>query len=130
MTKNIPEPFKSEPTGLAGGVGNRMHHKFIVIDFDKPTARVYLGSYNFSIPADNSNGENLLLIRNRRVAASYMIEALRIFDHYHFRVAQQEAAEAKKKLQLAKPPKPGEAAWWVKDYTIPVKIRDRELFSQ
>ena len=29
-----------EPTG---GGGNRMHHKFVVIDFDKPTARVYLG---------------------------------------------------------------------------------------
>ena len=50
--KNLPEPFKSEPTGLAGNVGTRMHHKFVVIDFDKPTARVYLGSYNFSIPAD------------------------------------------------------------------------------
>ena len=31
---------------------SRMHHKFVVIDFDKPTARVYLGSYNFSAPAD------------------------------------------------------------------------------
>ena len=47
LTKdNVPEPFKSEPTG---GGGIRMHHKFVVIDFDKPTARVYLGSYNFSI---------------------------------------------------------------------------------
>jgi len=25
-----------------------MHHKFTVIHFDKPTARVYLGSWNFS----------------------------------------------------------------------------------
>jgi len=43
----VPEPFKSEPSGG----GTRMHHKFTVIDFDKPTARVYLGSYNFSTPA-------------------------------------------------------------------------------
>ncbi|MGE3821067.1 MAG: phospholipase D-like domain-containing protein, partial [Isosphaeraceae bacterium] len=42
LGKNAPEPFKSEPTG---GGGIRMHHKFVVIDFDKPTARVYLGSY-------------------------------------------------------------------------------------
>jgi phosphatidylserine/phosphatidylglycerophosphate/cardiolipin synthase-like enzyme len=42
-----------EPTG---GGGIRMHHKFVVIDFDKPTARVYLGSYNFSSPADIKNG--------------------------------------------------------------------------
>ena len=45
LGKKLPEPFKSEP---AGGSGNRMHHKFLVIDFNKPTARVYMGSYNFS----------------------------------------------------------------------------------
>ena len=95
LDKNVPAPFNKEP---AGGGGNRMHHKFVVIDFDKPTARVYLGSYNFSIPADKKNGENLLVIRDRRVAVSYTVEALRIFDHYHFRVAQKEAKKAKKKL--------------------------------
>jgi PLD-like domain len=127
LSKNVPEPFKSEPTG---GGGNRMHHKFIVIDFDKPTARVYMGSYNFSSAADISNGENLLLIRDRRVAVSYVVEALRIFDHYHFRVAQLEAKEARKKLQLAKPPrKAGEKPWWTEDYTNARKIRDRELFA-
>jgi len=130
LAKNLPEPFKSEPTGLSGGVGTRMHHKFVVIDFDKPTARVYLGSYNFSSPADIKNGENLLLIRDRRIATSYMIEALRIFDHYHFRVAQQVAKKARKKLQLAKPPRnPGEIPWWDEDYTNARKIRDRELFA-
>jgi phosphatidylserine/phosphatidylglycerophosphate/cardiolipin synthase-like enzyme len=130
LAKNIPEPFKKEPTGLAGGVGNRMHHKFVVIDFDKPTARVYLGSYNFSSPADIDNGENLLLIRDRRIATSYVIEALRIFDHYHFRVIQEKAKKAKKKLTLAKPPrKTKEKPWWAEDYTNARKIRDRELFA-
>jgi len=125
--KTVPEPFKSEPIG---GGGNRMHHKFVVIDFDKPTARVYLGSYNFSIPADTKNGENLLLIRDQRVAVSYMVEALRIFDHYHFRVAQQEAKKARKKLVLAKPPrKAGEEPWWLEDYKDVRKARDRELFA-
>jgi hypothetical protein len=127
LEKNVPAPFNKEP---AGGGGNRMHHKFVVIDFDKPTARVYLGSYNFSIPADRKNGENLVVIRDRRVAVSYMIEALRIFDHYHFRVTQQQAKKAKKKLELAKPPrKPGDTPWFLEDYTDPRKIRDRELFS-
>ncbi|MGA6828849.1 phospholipase D-like domain-containing protein [Nitrospira sp. NS4] len=127
LTEHVPEPFKAEPTG---GGGVRMHHKFVVIDFDKPTARVYLGSYNFSSTADTKNGENLLLIRDRRIAVSYMIEALRIFDHYHFRVAQQEAEKARKKLALARPPrKPGEKPWWDEDYTDARKIRDRELFA-
>jgi phosphatidylserine/phosphatidylglycerophosphate/cardiolipin synthase-like enzyme len=131
LTKNIPEPFKSEPTGLAGGVGNRMHHKFVVIDFDKPTARVYLGSYNFSSPADIKNGENLLLIKDRRIAVSYTIEALRLFDHYHFRVLQEEAAHtAQKKLFLKKPPRnAGEVAWWKKDFTDQRRIKDRLLFA-
>jgi phosphatidylserine/phosphatidylglycerophosphate/cardiolipin synthase-like enzyme len=127
LGKNAPEPFKSEPTG---GRGNRMHHKFVVIDFDKPTARVYLGSYNFSSAADTKNGENLLLIRDRRIAVSYVVEALRIFDHYHFRVAQQEARKDKKKLVLATPPRsPGEKPWWDEHYTDARKVRDRELFA-
>jgi phosphatidylserine/phosphatidylglycerophosphate/cardiolipin synthase-like enzyme len=127
LDKTIPAPFSKEPTG---GGGNRMHHKFVVIDFDKPTARVYLGSYNFSVPADEKNGENLLLIRDRRIAVSYTIEALRIFDHYHFRVAQKAAKKAKKKLQLQKPPrKAREKPWWDEDYTDPRKIRDRLLFA-
>lgn len=128
LSKNVPAPFKAEPTG---GGGNRLHHKFVVVDFDTPDARVYLGSYNFSVAADEKNGENLLVIRDRRVAVSYMIEALRIFDHYHFRVAQAEAKKAgKKKLHLVKPPrKTGDKPWWQDDYTNARKIRDRELFS-
>jgi phosphatidylserine/phosphatidylglycerophosphate/cardiolipin synthase-like enzyme len=125
--KGVPQPFKAEPTG---GGGTRMHHKFVVIDFDKPTARVYMGSFNFSSAADVSNGENLLMIRDRRIAVSYVVEALRIFDHYHFRLAQLDAKKAKKKLQLAKPPrKAGERPWWDEDYRNARKIRDRELFA-
>ena len=125
--KGVPEPFKSEPTG---GSGVRMHHKFVVIDFDKPTARVYLGSYNFSTAADTQNGENLVLIRDRRVAASYAVEALSMFDHYLFRVLQANAKKQKTKLQLARPPSgAGEKPWWDEDYTNGRKIRDRELFA-
>jgi len=127
LSKNLPEPFKAEPTG---GGGTRMHHKFVVIDFDQPTARVYMGSFNFSATADTANGENLLLIRDRRIAVAYTVEALRIFDHYEFRVAQVNASKARKKLQLAKPPSnSGDVPWWSEDYTVTRKIRDRELFA-
>jgi phosphatidylserine/phosphatidylglycerophosphate/cardiolipin synthase-like enzyme len=123
--KDTPEPFKSEPTG---GSGNRMHHKFVVIDFDKPGARVWLGSYNFSNPADTKNGENLFLFRDRRIATAYAVEALRIFDHYHFRVLQKE--KPKSQLHLQSPPRAaGEKPWWDADYRLKQKIRDRELFS-
>jgi hypothetical protein len=124
---NVPEPFKSEPSG---GTGTRMHHKFTVIDFDKPTARVYLGSYNFSTPADLKNGENLVIVRDRRIAVSYMIEALSLFDHYSFRVAQKTAAAKGQKLHLSRPPRAaGEKPWWEDDYAVAHKIKDRLLFS-
>lgn len=130
LSENLPEPFKSEPTALnAKGGGTRMHHKFVVIDFDKPTARVYTGSYNFSKPADNENGENLLLIKDRRIAVSYMIQALTIFDHYHFRVLQARAHTSGKPIQLQKAPKTGQKPWWDEDYTDPRKVLDRKLFA-
>jgi phosphatidylserine/phosphatidylglycerophosphate/cardiolipin synthase-like enzyme len=127
LTDHVPEPFRSEPTG---GSGIRLHHKFVVIDFDKPTARVWMGSYNFSGPADRENGENLLLIKDRRIATSYMVEALRLFDHYHFRVAEAEAGQKDERLFLLKPPRAqGDVPWWDKFYTDPQKARDREMFS-
>lgn len=126
LSEHLPEPFKSEPSA---GAGTRMHHKFVVIDFDQPTARVYLGSYNFSEPADLKNGENLLLIKDRRIAVSYMIEALTLFDHYHFRVAQAQADASGQPIHLKTPPKAGEKPWWEEDYTDPRKINDRQLFA-
>lgn len=65
------------------------------VDFYKSLARSYLGFYNFSNAADMKNSENLLLIRDLRITTTCMIEALRLFDHYRFRVAQQKAKKAK-----------------------------------
>ena len=128
LGKDAPKPFSQEPT--AGAVGTRMHHKFVVIDADKPSARVYLGSYNFSGAADTQNGENLLLIKNQRVATAFLIEAIRLFDHYEFRVLQGTATTANKELVLRKPPRqPGEKPWWDSSYSDLHKIRDREAFA-
>jgi len=135
LRKGVPAPFATEPTGLAGAKGNergtRMHHKFVVIDFDKPDARVYFGSYNFSEPADLKNGENLVFIRDRTVATSYMIEALRLYDHYRFRSAQEDAkGKGAKLLELRVPPKKAsEKPWWQRDWDDPIRRRDRELFA-
>ncbi len=127
LSANLPPPFSAEPSA-AGGV--RMHHKFAVIDFDKPTARVYFGSYNFSNAADTKNGENVIVVRDRKVATSYMVEALRIFDHYSFRVAQSKATKQQQPLVLHKPPRQaGDKPWWGEDWTDPAKTRDRLLFA-
>lgn len=131
LDDDVPEPFRSEPTGLVDDkLGTRMHHKFIVLDFDKPEARVYSGSYNMSLAADTKNGENLLLIKDRRVATSYMVEAIRIIDHYEFRAARKDAEEKQETLQLRRPPGEGEQAWFEEDWTAPHKVADRLLFSR
>jgi phosphatidylserine/phosphatidylglycerophosphate/cardiolipin synthase-like enzyme len=91
-----------------------MHHKFVVLDFD--TARVYLGSYNFSEPGDFDNGENLVLIKDR-------------YDHYRFRSAREKTT-ANKVIELRLPPKKASAEpWWQPDWEDPVRKRDRELFA-
>jgi hypothetical protein len=127
LLQDVPPPFSQEVTG---GSGTRLHHKFVVIDFNKPTARVYTGSYNFSIAADTKNAENLFVIKDQRVATSYMVEAVAMFDHYAFRDSENNASDAKP-LELQEPPtdtsiKP----WWDKYWSDLHEERDRELFGQ
>jgi phosphatidylserine/phosphatidylglycerophosphate/cardiolipin synthase-like enzyme len=53
-----------------------MHHKFIVID----SAVVIAGSFNFSVSADNSNDENVVIIRDHDVAAKFEAEYRRVHE--------------------------------------------------
>jgi hypothetical protein len=128
LLKKVPPPFEAEATG---GSGTRLHHKFVVIDFNKPTARVYTGSHNFSIAADTKNGENLFLIQDQRVATSYMIQALTMFDHYQFRDLEASSKQAARPIELKTPPAQGsgDKAWWDKYWTDARHKRDRELFG-
>jgi hypothetical protein len=135
LTGGAPAPFANEPSGLAGEKGNergtRMHHKFVVIDFDTPDARVYFGSYNFSEPADLENGENLVFVKDRTIATSYMIEAIRLYDHYRFRTVQEDSkGKGLKVLTLSLPPsKPSAKPWWQKYWDDPIRKQDRLLFA-
>ncbi len=136
LTGGAPAPFANEPSGLAGEKGNergtRMHHKFVVIDFNTPDARVYFGSYNFSEPADQDNGENLVFVKDRTIATSYMIEAIRLYDHYRFRTVQEDSkGKGLKVLTLRLPPsKPSQKPWWQKYWDDPIRTQDRLLFAE
>ena len=69
-------------------------------------------------------------ITSADLAAAWAREALSLFDHYSFRVAQKTAGAKGQKLHLARPPHaPGEKPWWDDDYTVAHKITDRVLFS-
>ena len=77
---------------------------------------------------EKDNGDNLILIEDRKIAIAYAIEALRLFDHFHFRVKVRES-DAPPDLRLARPPAPGKKAWFSQYYRPGhVKERDRKLF--
>lgn len=92
LKKNAPAPFNQE---WSGGAGIHEHDKFVVTDFNLPTATVFTGSSNLAPSGEEGNGDNLVMIQDQRVATSYAIEALRVFDHLHFRVRMEDALGAK-----------------------------------
>ncbi|WP_298404211.1 phospholipase D-like domain-containing protein [uncultured Chloroflexus sp.] len=53
-----------------------MHHKVIIID----ERIVITGSYNFTIRAERTNDENLLIIDDPKLAAEYLAEFERVFE--------------------------------------------------
>jgi len=135
LSSKVPEPFKSE---WSGGKGRNVHHKFVVTDFNLPTARVFTGSSNLSPSGESGNGDHLIMIEDQRIAAAYAIEAVRVFDHLEFRNRMKDAAIAAKKKRGSLPPltllKPksmtGQPAWFEKYYVQDSqREHDRLVFS-
>lgn len=143
LAKNAPEPFKTE---WAGGSGINLHHKFVVTDFNLPTAKVFTGSSNLAPTGEKGNGDHLIMFEDRKIAIAYAVEALRVFDHFHFRTRMKEEGvdPAKKKktkkkkdddqkggLFLKKPKAISGAkqSWFDRFYVIESQNeRDRKLF--
>ena len=127
LSGHLPEPFKSE---WSGGSGVRLHHKFVICDFNQADPVVYTGSSNLAAGGEEHNGDNLIEIRDAKVVTAYAVEAVRIFDHYDFRNRMQRAKKQPAALDLAEPPKAGQPAWWEASFKAgDYKCRDRELFS-
>ncbi len=135
LAAKAPEPFKSE---WSGGGGIHEHHKFVVTDFNLPSAKVFTGSSNLSPSGEKGNGDNLIMIEDSKIATAYAIEALRIFDHLHFRsrlqhVTERAGGRSKQKdtLTLQRPTVlSGQAPWFEAYYREGHEKNDRELFSQ
>ena len=100
LAKLTPLPFKAE---WSGGKGIHEHHKFVVTDFSLPTAKLFTGSSNLSPSGEAGNGDNLVMIEDQRVATSYAVEALRVFDHLHFRTVMSDALAPAAKAKGRKP---------------------------
>ena len=134
LAGKAPEPFRRE---WSGGQGINIHHKFVVTDFGLPSAKVFTGSSNLAPSGERGNGDNLMMIEDCKVATAYAIEALRMFDHLHFRMLMKEAfapavpPQVPKSLTLKKPAAiSGEPAWFESSYVSgSQKEKDRRLFS-
>jgi len=124
LKSKVPQPFRQE---WDGGPGQVIHHKFVVVDFNDSNPIVFAGSSNLSDGGETHNGDNLLAIPDRAVATAYAVEAVRLFDHYHFRDVMMTATAASP-LQLQ-----GSGAtkkWWEPYYDkTNIKYQDRLLFS-
>jgi PLD-like domain len=127
LTKNLPEPFKSEWTG---GGGIHMHHKFVVCDFNGDKPVVFTGSSNLAQGGEEGNGDNLIEIRDPKVVVAYAVQAVSIFDHYGFRNRMKKAEKNPPARDLDEPPAAGKPAWWAANFAAgDIKFRDRELFA-
>jgi len=87
LSKQVPQPFRAE---TSGGMGQVIHNKFVVVDFNGDNPVVFTGSSNLAAGGEGENGDNLLAIYDRNIAAGYAVEAIRLVDHYHFRMLQQQ----------------------------------------
>jgi phosphatidylserine/phosphatidylglycerophosphate/cardiolipin synthase-like enzyme len=127
LQKNIPAPFNQE---FSGGPGMHIHDKFVVVDFNGQNPTVFTGSSNLAAGGETQNGDSLAMIEDAGIAGMYAIEAVAMFDHYHFRKAMQTATKPQP-LTLWYPGKAGAATPWWKPYYDPTKIqlRDRCLFA-
>ena len=102
---------------------------------------MFTGSSNFSPSGESGNGDHLIMIEDRKIATAYAIEAVRVFDHLHFRNRMRNALGKKgEKAKKSKAPpaitlqKPkaisGKDPWFTRFYKPGSQAeRDRLLFS-
>lgn len=125
LTSNVPPPFNKE---FSGGPGMHIHDKFVVVDFNAANPTVFTGSSNLAAGGEEDNGDSLAMIEDEAIATMYAIEAVAMFDHYHFNKAANAATTAKP-LTLWSPGK-SDTPWWQEYYDkAKIQMRDRCLFA-
>ena len=128
LNKNVPEPFKKE---FDGGAGMHIHDKFVVVDFNAANPTVFTGSSNLAAGGEQANGDSLAMIEDAAIANMFAIEAVALFDHFHFRKVMQQVTVTEPPLTLWYPGKPNAPdPWWTAYYDLKrIQMRDRYLFA-
>jgi phosphatidylserine/phosphatidylglycerophosphate/cardiolipin synthase-like enzyme len=91
LSQHVPPPFTAE---FSGGQGQVIHDKFVVVDFNGDKPAVFTGSSNLAKGGEEANGDSLLAIYDADIATGYAVEGIRLVDHYHFRMMQQQHTDA------------------------------------
>ncbi len=126
--RELPPPFNKEHSL---GFAHAIHHKFVVTNFNKNTARVYCGSSNLALGGEQDNGDNLLCIKDEDIATAFAIEAIRLTDHYNFRSLKDKEEADKSKGMKPKAVKLDDTGKWVDRFYNENDIRciERKLFA-
>ena len=124
-SRELPPPFQKEHSLP----GHAIHHKFVVTDFNKSTARVYCGSSNLALGGEKANGDNLICIKDDDIATVFAIEAIRLVDHYNYRSLKDPAT--KKKNTTKEPVKLDVTGKWFNRFYDKNDIRcvERKVFA-
>ena len=118
---------KSAPAGWLKEILNAgfaiIHDKIVVIDPFSDDCVVITGSHNLGHKASFNNDENLAIIRgNRKLAAAYASHVLDVYDHFAWRVAQQDPRRKGDGFLKAKP-----GDWQAKYFNADGSIRVAQL---
>jgi hypothetical protein len=116
----LPKPFGK----VAKVDGYAIHHKFVVVNFKGPDPVVFCGSSNLAFGPEQSNGDNLLEIRDKDIVTAFAIQALALVDHFHWRNFELTATEMHLD-DLSKPSKAWYLAWFDNN---DLKNRQRKLY--
>jgi phosphatidylserine/phosphatidylglycerophosphate/cardiolipin synthase-like enzyme len=122
LHEKVPAPFQAE---IKGGSGMVIHNKFVIVDFNGSNPVVFAGSSNLASGGEHENGDNLLAFRDKAIASTYAVEAIRLIDHYRFRAAMKEATKDEPLRLKTRSEK------WAAAYFDPAspKRRERLLFA-
>ncbi len=126
--RELPPPFNEEHSL---GSAHAIHHKFVVINFNKSDAKVYCGSSNLALGGEKENGDNLLCIKDADVATAFAIEAIRLTDHYNFRSLKDKEEKNAANGIVKEPVKLDNTGKWVEKFYDENDIRcvERKLFA-
>ncbi len=77
------------------GYSPLLHHKVLLLDWDKPNCVVVTGSANYSTNSTQHNDENSVIIHgDQRLAEEYFVEFCRLFVHWRSRWLRERERHA------------------------------------